>query len=295
MCFGIDSQRHVRTTRWAWVAALILLNVLEMASVKAQGDRAEWCERQWEIVSADSGEALQSPYKDILARWQKYRGKCEGTIAYEARLALLYAQMNEPSRAREILKTLGGTKSHYDHLVEVAALQTELSEIMLEGETDKRPRIKAVEAKYMVLVRKYPNFVPAYSMLGGMQTALDEHQEAIRTLIAGLNHTDKDKRRSPNLWGVYRNLTVSFAETGDYRRALGAADVAFELKKGISSDPYFAFAVAKASAGTGDFKTAHDALNVIAAKVPRVRSDPKFKETVDFVVAKEHPSKQKQQ
>lgn len=263
--------------------------------VEARNPQAEWCEQQWEIVSGDSAQGLQPPYKDILARWQAYRSKCEGTVVYEARLALLYAQMNEPGRARQILGALRGKNSDYDYLVEIASLQADASEILADTGSDKRARMKALEAKYEAFVNKYPDFVPGYSMLGGIETTLDEHQQAIRTLIAGLNRTDKDKRRSPNLWGMYRNLTISYAETGNYRTALGAADVAFELKKGITADPYFVLAVAKANAGMGDFKAAHDALNVIGAKVPTVKSDPKFQETVRFVAAQEQAAKQRKQ
>ena len=110
-------------------------------------------------------------------------------------------------------------------------------------------------------------------------------------MIAGLNNTPKDKRRSPNLWSMYRNLTISFAETGDYRKALGAADVAYELKKGISSDRYFMYALAKADAATGNFKGAQDALNVVAARVPEVKNDPKFQSTIRFLADKDPPSR----
>ncbi len=84
-------------------AALCLMSSLGAPMVEAstQGD---WCEQQWEIVSGDPSEGLQPSYKDILARWQQYGGKCAGSVAYEARLAILYAQMNEPAKAREVLK-----------------------------------------------------------------------------------------------------------------------------------------------------------------------------------------------
>ncbi len=200
--------------------------------------------------------------------------------------------MNEPAKARELLKKVAGKKSDYDHLVEIASLQTETSELFADNRGDKRPQMKALEGKYAAFVRKYPNFIPGYSMLGGIQSALDEHHEAIQTVIAALNNTPKDKRRSSNLWSMYRNLTISFAETGDYRKALGAADVAYELKKGISSDRYFMYALAKADAATGNFKGAQDALNVVAARVPEVKNDPKFQSTVRFLADKIQESKQ---
>lgn len=258
-----------------------------VSAAEGESARAQWCEQQWELVTADPGPTIQPSYKDMLARWQEYRGKCAGTVAYEARLAILYAQMGDSTKAREVLKGVEGKKSDYGYLVELASLQTELSEILAGSPRDKRVKVKQLTGKYAAFVKQHPNFPTGYFVLGGLQTTLEEHHEAIRTLIAGLNHTEKDKRRTPNLWGVYRNLTISYAETGNYRVALGAADVAFELKKGITSDAYFVLAVAKADAGTGNFKSAHDALNVIAVKVPQIKNDPKFVETVNFVAAKQ--------
>ncbi len=281
-------------TRSLTVAALFVTASMAASLVEAESTQGDWCEQQWEIVSGDPGEGLQPSYKDILARWQQYGGKCAGSVAYEARLAILYAQMNEPAKAREVLKKVAGKKSDYDHLVEIASLQTEMSEVFADNRGDKRPQMKALEGKYAAFVRKYPNFIPGYSMLGGIQSALDEHPEAIQTLIAGLNNTPKDKRRSPNLWSMYRNLAISYAGIGDYRKALGAADVAYELKKGISSDRYFMYAMAKACAATEDFKAAQDVLNVVAARVPEVKNDPKFQSTVRFLADKIQESKQQQ-
>ena len=262
------------------------------AAPVARAETAAWCEQQWELVTADPGPAPQSPYKEMLARWQDYRGKCVGTIAYEARLAILYAQVGDSGKAREVLKRVEGKKSDYGYLVELASLQTELSEILADDRSDKQARVKQLTGKYAAFVKRHPDFPTGYFVLGGLQTTVEEHHEAIRTLIAGLNHTEKAKRRAPNLWGVYRNLTISYAETGNYRTALGAADVAFELKKGITSDAYFVLAVAKADAGTGNFKSAHDALNVIAVKVPQVKNDPKFIEAVNFLAAKQEAAMQ---
>ena len=278
------------------ISARLIAGTLSFVSLFAapavRAETAAWCEQQWEVVTADPGPALQPSYKEMLARWQEYRGKCAGTIAYEARLAILYAQIGDSAKAREVLKGVEGKKSDYGYLVELASLQTELSEILADSRSDKRAKLKQLTGKYGAFVKRHPDFPPGYFVLGGLQTTLEEHREAIQTLIAGLNHTEKDKRRAPNLWGVYRNLTISFAETGNYRTALGAADVAFELKKGLTSDAYFAMALAKADAGTGNFKAARDALNVIAVKVPQVKNDPKFIETVNFLAAKQEAARQ---
>jgi len=263
--------------------------------LEAKSALGEWCEQQWEIVSAETGDGLQPPYKDVLARWQQYSGKCAGSVVYEARIALLYAQMGQTAKARETLRSVAGKTPEYDYLIEIASLQAELSDVLSDDRGDKKAQVTGLEAKYAAFVKKYPNWVPGYSMLGCIQTSLDNHNEAIQTLIAGLNHTEKDKRRSPNLWGMYRNLTISFAETGDYRRALGAADVAYELKKGISSDPHFMYALAKADAATGQFKEAQQVLAVVAARVPEVKQDPNFQKTVNFVAEKMQAAKQRGQ
>ena len=265
------------------VAALCVLALAAAVPAGARGESAEWCDSQWEVATSDPGEGLLPAYETLLARWRQYAGKCAGTVVFEARLAFLYALNDEPEKAREALKSVPAAASPYQHLVDVASLQTEMAEIFKSRASDKQARLERLEAKYAALVARYPEWPQGYILLGGLQTSLDHHPEAIKTLIAGLNHIPKDKRLAPNLWSLYRHLAVSYAESGDYRNALRAADIAYELNKGVTSDPQLMFSAAKAYAGTGDFESARKTLALIALKEPRVKNDPRFLGAQEFV------------
>jgi len=90
----------------------------------------------------------------------------------------------------------------------------------------------------------------------------------------------------PSKAGIYRNLTINYAELGRYQQAYDAAGRAIGLRKSVMADPYFVYGVAKGEAGLGMFKEAMTALRVIAAKHPGINQDPDFKATVDFVIEK---------
>jgi tetratricopeptide (TPR) repeat protein len=252
----------------------------------------EWCEQQWEITTNNVAVEFDASYRDAIAQWEKLAGKCSGTIAYEARLATIYALANEPVKARRVLQGIAGKESEYGYLAEMAQLQVETSEALATGTSpEKKDKLEGVARKYVTFVKKYPRWPTGYAVLGGLQTTLGQHQAAVRTLMAGIEVTDKEKRASPNLWGVYRNLTISYAALGEYRTALDAGDIAYEMKKGISSDQYFMYAMARAYAGVGNFQAAQNALNLILAKKPEVRGDPEFVDTVNFAAARARAGK----
>jgi len=253
----------------------------------AKNELAEWCEGQWELVTSNPGEGLQPGSGALLDRWRQYAGKCAGTVVFEARLAFLYALLDEPRKAREVLKTVPAAKSDYQYLVDVASLQTEMAEIFASGNAnDQRTQLRGLETKYVAFVRRYSDWAQGYFLLGGIQTTLDQHREAIETMIAGLNRVPKEKRTASNMWSVYRHLTVSYAEVGEYRAALHSGDLAHDLKKEITGDPHVMCAAAKAYAGMGDFKSAQSTLGLIALKKPEVKNDPKFLDAQEFVRAR---------
>jgi len=280
----------LRTDRIA--VALCVLGLAAVAPAGARGESAEWCESQWEAATSDPGDGLLPTYEALLARWQQYAGKCAGTVVYEARLAFLHALNDEPEKARAVLKTIPPRASGYAHLVEAASLQTEMAEIFA-SKGDRRQRLERLEVKYVAFVRRYPDWPQGYVLLGGMQTSLDHHAEAIKTLMAGLNHVPKENRLAPNLWSLYRHLTISYAESGDYRSAIRAGDITYALKPGVTSDVQFMLSAAKAYAGNGDFDSAKKTLAAIALKVPQVKDAPGFLAAQAFVNAKmaETPAK----
>jgi tetratricopeptide (TPR) repeat protein len=259
------------------IAVSLLLGFLLPISMDANSATAEWCEQQWSVESAKAVDRDPPDYPGFLTRWQQYGQQCSGTVAYEARLAFAYLFLKQPNKAREVLKPLGKTSSPYRYLVDFALLHADATDIT--NGVIKREDVIALEQKYAAFVRKYPDFADGYAVLGGLQTALEKHAEAIQSLEAG-------KQSSMDVSSVYRNLTLSYTAMARYSEALETADKAFRLKNSLKLDQYFVYAFAKASAGTGDLKTAENALRVIATKKPEVRNDPDFKNAVDFVMAR---------
>lgn len=262
-----------------WVIAMTLLftPALSTAAESPQKAKAEWCEQQWRTESAKVADPTPAEYTELLKRWQQYGPKCSGTVVFEARSSIIYSLLEETDKAREVLKGVAGTPSDYRHLADLSSLQADTADVMKGSLTLED--VRGLEEKYIVFVKRYPDFPDGYGILGGFQSLLDKHVEAIKSLEIGL-------RSSMDVWGVYRNLTISYTALGRYKEAIHAADEAFERNRHLTSDPYFAYALAKADAGVGNFKAADTVLRVIAVKVPGVRRDPEFKEAVDFVMAK---------
>jgi tetratricopeptide (TPR) repeat protein len=139
--------------------------------------------------------------------------------------------------------------------------------------------MRRLERGFQRLIEKFPDFADAHGMLGGIQSMLGKHAEAIPSLERGL-------RSSMNTAGVYRHLTVSLAALGRYEDALRAADEGVNRNRALTSDPYFMIALATADTGLGKLEESEMALKVILAKKPDVRGDPEFKKAVAFLMAK---------
>ena len=255
---------------------LTSFSVLPIAAY-AKNQISEWCEQQWTVESAKLGEVDMPDNAALLARWKSYESKCTGSIAYEARLAIAYVSVKQVDKARSVLKPLSKDTQEYGHLIELALLQADEADLM-NGVVNERD-IAQLERRYLALVKKYPNFLEGYALLGGLQSMLNKHAEAIRSL-------EYARETKMNAAGIYRNLTISYAALGRYKDAAQSADEAYRLNKAVLSDQYFVYGLAKAKAGVGDFRAAETVLRVIAAKKPDVRRDPDFKDAVDFVTAR---------
>ena len=238
---------------------LTSFSVLPIAAY-AKNQISEWCEQQWTVESAKLGEVDMPDNAALLARWKSYESKCTGSIAYEARLAIAYVSVKQVDKARSVLKPLSKDTQEYGHLIELALLQADEADLM-NGVVNERD-IAQLERRYLALVKKYPNFLEGYALLGGLQSMLNKHAEAIRSL-------EYARETKMNAAGIYRNLTISYAALGRYKDAA-----------------QFVYGLAKAKAGVGDFRAAETVLRVIAAKKPDVRRDPDFKDAVDFVTAR---------
>ncbi len=258
-------------------ALLLFVFLFSTMTINAKTQSADWCERQWSIESSSVADLPHPDYELFLKRWLNYADRCSGTVIYESRLVTIYILLNMTDKAREILKPYANSTSAYKSIVEFSLLQADATDV-INSKLDL-DSVQKLEERYLQFVKKYPDFPDGFAVLGGLQTTLEKHVEAIKVLEVGL-------RSSMDISGVYRNLTISYTEVGRYNEAMHAADQAYGLKKSLTSDPYFMYAAAKASAGVGNLHTAEVTLRLIAAKKPEVIQDPEFKKAVDFVNSK---------
>lgn len=235
-----------------------------------------WCEQQW---IQDSGALLGGSNDGRLAllkQWRSHESRCGSTAIYQGRLALIQILLQDFSGAQATLnKPLTGDPAHA-YAVEAARIQLQVAQRTAEPKPITKPELQQFEAAYQGLVAKYPKWPTGYALLGGVQSLLGKHSEAVRNL-------DVAKQGDVyQLGGVYRNLTVSLAAMREWEQALKAADRAFELNKTLTSDAQFAYALANADSALGQLEDAKTVLEVILAKKPEVRNDPEFLEAVNF-------------
>lgn len=259
-----------------------------MSVADASENVSSWCEQQWLTQSAEYADRDAPDYGGLLEHWRQYAARCSGTVAYEARLAFIYFYLDQPEKAKEALKPIVNKKSEYGHLVQLAQLLIEANELMIDQKPDTA-RLDELEIKLLKFVRQYPQQLEGYGLLGGVETLLGHHDAAIKTLEKAALMTKSMNSKA----GIYRNLTISYAQAGRYQDAYDAAGTAISLRKSVMSDQYFVYAVAKADAGLEKFSDAQTALRVLAAKKPEVKKDPDFLATVDFVFEKIKQSKEK--
>jgi tetratricopeptide (TPR) repeat protein len=119
-------------------------------------------------------------------------------------------------------------------------------------------------------------------LLGSIEVLLNRHTAAIPLLEKAAAMEGSPGSRA----GIYRNLTISYAEVGRYQDAYDVGGKAVSLSKALFADPDFMYAVAKADCGLGKFTDAQTAIRVIAAKRPQVTGTKDFHSAVEFVVDK---------
>lgn len=262
--------------RW-FVVAVSFFITGESQQLYAASPDPKWCSQQWEVETSKHEGQNSSVYEGFLGSWVAYAPMCAGSVVYEARLAMLYALLNEPGKAEVALLPVLDAKSDYKYLVDLALLQ--IYEARMESNAIGANHAKELEGKYLDYVAKYPSVPEGYAMLGAVQVAEKKYQDAINTL-------EKVLDSKINLLGVYMQLTMSYAEVGRYDDAIKFGDKAYAIDKTVNSNPYFAYAAAKALAGKGDIETAKTIIKVIAAKNPELINDPDFISAVSFIKEK---------
>lgn len=246
-----------------------------LAKAASQADE-EWCEKQW---ITDSAAHLSGPTANgsaMLKRWLSHGPRCGTTYAYFGRLATIQVLMKDFAAAKATLAKAPTAESPFAYSLDAARIQLAVEERLDDSIPITANDLSKFESSYASLVKKYPNWPTGYALLGGVQTLLGKHIDAIENLKRA------SKTDAYELYGVYRNLTISYSATGTYQAALVAADKAYELNSALTSDPAFVFAAATANSALGQFEEAEALLRLILSKRPEVREDPEFARTVEF-------------
>jgi len=244
-------------------AAIFLAGVNEASAANATTLQIE-CQR------AKQALADQPPGGDaLLAAWKSNEGKCKGTGVYEIELASIYSDRNEFDQARQAL--------HAAAIPENLKKQAEISEITidyLQAVASGEPaRLSAVEKTTDAFTQTSPENVDVLSMLGHTRVLLGKSETAIAPLEAVIKHGD-------GMLGDYRNLTIAYANAGQYPQALELLDKTYAMSQAVTSDEEFMYAATLAYAATGKVDSAKNMLTLIASKKPQLLHDPKFQRTV---------------
>jgi tetratricopeptide (TPR) repeat protein len=275
---------------WRAILSLSALSFAQMAapagsSSAASSLSAAACEDRWLQISASSLGAAGGEYARLVADWRDIAPACKGTGVYEARLAIALAMADNFVDGKATLASVKVTDKTYAYLPELAALVIELMEGAQTADRDRgNPRaLIPVRTKLQRYVQKYPSVAEGFGLLGNTQTLTDQHAEAVKSLARALTLS----RNKQDKFGIYRNLTISYSELGQYEQAFNAAGEAYELNAAVTSDEYFVYAFAKAQAGLGRFVQAQTTIKSLVAKNSEVTASPDFKRTVEFILAKQ--------
>lgn len=231
------------------------------------------CEKQW---IQDSASFATSTPADRITKWKTHEGECKSTSVYWGRLAILQANAHEFKAARESIIKAPKENPEYDFALDLARLEIEVQRRLASPAPLARTDIEKFEEGYQRIVREHPKWPTGYALLGGTQTMLGKHSQAVASLRKA------SEGDAYQLSGVFRNLAISLTALGKHEEALAAADRAGKLDKSLLGDPAFAIAVANSHTALGYIDDAQNLLKVVLAKRPELKADPEFIEAVEY-------------
>ena len=253
----------------------LLMMTYQLTSKASQTE--EWCEAKWVNDSARliSNTVAKPDFDKMYKQWLAYEPECGKTVTYSTHLALIQMFQKNFVGAKATLSKVNNKNSAYGYLVDSAWSQLEIQETLANNKEFTKEDYLKFEGVYSNIVKKYPDWLNGYAFLGGMQTALGKHKEAI------VNLEKAKKAEVYDLYYVYRNLTISHAALNHNEAALDAADKAYALNKDIFTDPEFVIIYANASTKLGYLADTRNALKVLLAKHPEIESNAEFVKAVE--------------
>jgi len=224
------------------VLAVTALGATETQAGPVPANAGAWCEDAYFEATKKLGSSAD--FQGVLESWKAFAPRCQGTGAYEARLAIAYAAAGQSEEAKRVLRRAPRPRA-YAHLVELAELQVAYFEAAYReaGVED----IKALRTSLARYVRKHPDVKEAVAQLGALQVMLGEFGAARVSLESAL-----PMRGNPG--GVHRNLTICYSALRKHQEALRAADSAVEHFSAalLASDEEFMGALASSLEAIGE-------------------------------------------
>jgi len=249
-----------------WTIASLICGVLLMSNVSAAPPntaQAE-CQSAWQRL-ADKPAGSDA----LLEAWKAYEPRCKGTGVYEVRLASILADRDEFDLARKVLQS-SSIPDNYRKQSESAEITIDYLQAMSTGERARLDRVEVRASKY---VQANPGVVPILAVLGHTRVVLGKYAQAVEPLEAVI------QSGHGNL-GDHRNLTVAYAQSGNYPKALELLDKTYSMSHEVTSDEEFMYAAALAYAATGKVDSAKSMLTLIVNKKPELQHDARFQQTV---------------
>jgi tetratricopeptide (TPR) repeat protein len=264
---------------FTFVASSLGLGMPLPAMSKASDSTEALCEQHW--IKDSSGSAIDSEEQRsrLLERWSQRRAECGSTASYWGRKATIETQQGATLAARESIRQGQRVGPAGNQVVELAEIMINVQERLLSSTPVTDVDLERFEAAYRRLVAKYPRWPAAHAMLGGVQTLRSRYQDAVDSLNEAANGTDFQ------LWGVYRNLTVSLSALGRHSEAATAAGKAFGENKAVLNDSEFACALAISLTEIGKVADAESVLQLLVMRQPAVQSEPEFLRAKSIVEA----------
>jgi len=258
---------------------------------------AEWCEQQWVAQEVyPKGYDAPTNRNPEVDDWLALSDRCKGTIAWEARLAMAYVNLDRPSAAREALAQLQNSRqSMYGYLIDLAEIDLMITELMdsSAGSTVPSDKAQAIEDRFTSHMTTYysnanlEDAVDALIAFGSFEGSLGEFEAAVELL----EMADQVRKPARGKLALYRNLTVNYAALGKFRDAEDAARSALRLSPIVMTSPNFVYALARSQSSLGLRDEAQASIRKLAQLRPDVALGDEFKVARAFVDQKARAAK----
>jgi tetratricopeptide (TPR) repeat protein len=264
------------------IATLMVEGTMEAAYGASAADPSEACDTHWQELSQQYTKNKSPPdYEGLLRVWQPLKKECSDSPRYWARLALTYFYLDKTKEAQSAIAAAYHSGARLDPLVELVQIIVDAS--ALRGGAVNQAELESIERRLFAYAEANPRDGVGLSLVADVLSQLGRHETATAVYEAVLKALGGP---SPQLVGLMRNLTISYADVGRYQEAHSLAAKALSFDKSLQSDPYFACAVAEANAGIGKVDKAKQILTWLANDQPEIRENPVFLRSVEFVKQK---------